>query len=129
MPCVAGERMTAADALRRGQESFRRRSWAEAYAQLSAADRDAPFESEDLEQLAVAAFQTGRARDSVEVWARAHRAWARLARIGEGRCLIYLGQIRSGASRPCCLLGHRPDPGGADLEVGPNQAAWRAIGR
>ena len=44
--------MTAADALDRGRESFGRRAWADAFAQLSAADRESPLEAEDLELVA-----------------------------------------------------------------------------
>ena len=40
--------MTAAEALDRGRESLGRRAWADAYAQLSAADRESPLEAEDL---------------------------------------------------------------------------------
>ena len=56
----------------RGRESFERRAWADAVADLSAADRDAPLEPEDLERLATAAYLVGRDEDSVEVWERAH---------------------------------------------------------
>lgn len=64
--------MTRVDALDRGRESFRRQAWGDAYAQLSAADRDAPLEPDDLERLAMAAHLVGRDADSVEIWARAH---------------------------------------------------------
>lgn len=47
--------MTTDDALDRGRESFGRQAWGDAYAQLSAADHEAPLELEDLERLAVAA--------------------------------------------------------------------------
>lgn len=64
--------MTGADALKQGRASFERWAWRDAYTQLSAADREAPLEFEDLERLAVAAYLVGRDRDSAEVWARAH---------------------------------------------------------
>jgi len=64
--------MTRADALDRGRESFGRQAWGDAYAQLSAADREAALEPDDLERLAVAAHLVGRDVDSGDVWARAH---------------------------------------------------------
>lgn len=65
--------MTTAEALARGRECFARRAWADAFAELSAADREAPLEPEDLERLATAAYLIGSDDDSVEVWERAHR--------------------------------------------------------
>ena len=65
--------MTMVDTLDRGRESFRRRLWAEAFAQLSAADRDSPLEPADLDLLATAAFLVGRAEDGAELLARAYR--------------------------------------------------------
>ena len=64
--------MTAAEPLDRGRESFGRQAWADAYAQLSEADRRVRLEAEDLERLAAAAFLVGREVESAEVWARAH---------------------------------------------------------
>jgi DNA-binding CsgD family transcriptional regulator len=55
-----------------GRESFDRRQWADAFAELSAADREAGLEPEDLERLATAAYLLGRDEHSVEVWERAH---------------------------------------------------------
>jgi ATP/maltotriose-dependent transcriptional regulator MalT len=64
--------VTAAEARTRGRESFGRRAWADAFAELSAADRESALEPEDLERLATAAYLVGRDEDSVEVWERAH---------------------------------------------------------
>jgi DNA-binding NarL/FixJ family response regulator len=64
-----------AAALERGRECFERRAWAEAFAQLSAADREAPLPAEDLERLATAAYLIGREDDSTDVGARAHHAY------------------------------------------------------
>lgn len=50
-----------------------RQAWAGAYADLSAADREAPLEPEDLERLAVAAYLVGRDDDSADLWERVHR--------------------------------------------------------
>ncbi len=67
--------MSTADALDRGRESFGRQAWGEAYAQLSAADQQAPLESEDLERLATAAYLVGRDAESETLWTRAHHAF------------------------------------------------------
>ena len=64
--------MTTAEARARGRVSYARRAWADAFAELSAADREAPLEPEDLERLATAAYLVGRDEDSIEVWERAH---------------------------------------------------------
>jgi DNA-binding CsgD family transcriptional regulator len=64
-----------ADALDRGRTSFGRQGWGEAYAQLSAADRDAALEPDDLERLATAAHLVGRDSDSADAWARAHHGF------------------------------------------------------
>jgi DNA-binding NarL/FixJ family response regulator len=61
-----------ADALARGRQSFDRRAWADAFAALSAADREAPLEPDDLERLATAAYLLGKDEDSIALWERAH---------------------------------------------------------
>ena len=83
--------MTAADALDRGRESFGRRAWGDAYAQLSAADRESPLEPEDLERLATAAYLVGRDDDSADVWTRAHHACLRRGSVERAaRCAFWL---------------------------------------
>ena len=64
--------MTTAEARARAREAFGRRAWAEAFAELSAADREAPLEPDDLERLATAAYLVGRDEDSADLWERAH---------------------------------------------------------
>ena len=71
--------MTRAKARARGRECFDRRAWADAFAELSAADAEAPLEPEDLERLATAAYLLGRDEDSVQVWERAHHELLRRA--------------------------------------------------
>jgi DNA-binding NarL/FixJ family response regulator len=84
--------VTTAEALVRGREAFRRQTWGEVYAALSAADRESPLEPEDLERLAVTADLIGRGAESTDLWARAHRE---LLGRGEARraarCAIWLG--------------------------------------
>jgi DNA-binding CsgD family transcriptional regulator len=69
--------MTAADELDRGRESFGQQAWRDAFALLSAADRESPLEAEDLERLAWAAFLIGRDDDGADAGARAHHAFLR----------------------------------------------------
>src|SRR5687767_13788709 len=84
--------MTTTDALDRGRKSFSRQAWADAFAQLSDADRQAPLELEDLERLAVAAHLIGRDADSADVWARAHHECLRVHDAARAaRCAFQLG--------------------------------------
>ena len=62
------------EARARGRECFGRRAWADAFAALSAADRAASLEPEDVERLAMAAYLIGRDEESVGAWERAHHA-------------------------------------------------------
>ena len=70
--------MTMTGGLERGRKAFDAQAWAEAYAQLSAADHASRLGPEDLERLATAAYLTGKDDESDELWARAHREWLRL---------------------------------------------------
>ena len=83
--------MTAAEALARGRECFGRRAWADACAELSAADREVPLEPDDLKRLATAAYLAGRDEDSVAVWERAHRELLGTGDVlGAARCAGWL---------------------------------------
>ncbi len=55
-----------------GREAFARQKWGEAYAQLSAADRQAPLELADLERFATAAYLVGEEAHATTIWTRAH---------------------------------------------------------
>jgi DNA-binding CsgD family transcriptional regulator len=93
-----------AGAVVRGRESFARWAWADAWSQLSAADREGQLGCGDLERLAVAAFLIGRDEESVDVWARAHhvciglRDVARAARCAFWSAFVLLnkGQLARG---------------------------------
>jgi ATP/maltotriose-dependent transcriptional regulator MalT len=83
--------VTTSEACARGREAFGRRAWAAALAELSAADREAPLEPEDLERLATAAYLAGNDDASAGAWERAHHE---LLRRGEvlpaARCAGWL---------------------------------------
>jgi len=68
------ERSTAG-ARARGRDAHRRRAWGEAYAWLSAADRETPLEPEDLERLAVTCSMLGRDTESADALARAYQGF------------------------------------------------------
>jgi DNA-binding CsgD family transcriptional regulator len=79
-------------ALDGGRASFGRQAWGDAYAQLSAADKEAPLGLDDLERLAMAAYLVGRDEESTGIWARAHHECVRLGDpVGAARCALRLG--------------------------------------
>jgi DNA-binding CsgD family transcriptional regulator len=83
--------MAGADALDQGRRSFARQAWADAYAQLSAAARQAPLEPEDLERLATAAYLIGRDDDAADVGARAHHEFLSRGEVERAvRCAFWL---------------------------------------
>jgi DNA-binding CsgD family transcriptional regulator/tetratricopeptide (TPR) repeat protein len=82
-----------ADALDRGRGFFGRHAWGDAFAELSAADREAALELEDLERLAVAAYLVGEDGDSDDAWLRAHHECLRLGDVVRAaRCAGWLAQ-------------------------------------
>ncbi|MGH8823224.1 MAG: LuxR C-terminal-related transcriptional regulator [Jiangellaceae bacterium] len=143
--------MTPDDALDRGRDSFGRHAWRDAYVQLSAADRQVPLASDDLERLATAAYLLGDDAGCTEVWARAYHD--RLDR-GEvdraARCAFWLAFVltltgetaRSGGwlaraerllddgGRDCVEQGYRLVPNGFQgVEEGDNASALAAFAR
>lgn len=70
--------MTVANILDSGRKSFERQAWGDAFAELSAADRETVLELDDLERLAEAAYLVGRDDESDHAWARAHHECLRL---------------------------------------------------
>jgi len=90
---VLSETGPVADAVDRGRESFGRHAWADAFAELSAADREAPLELEDLERLAVAAYLVGADGESDDAWLRAHHECLRMGEVVRAaRCAGWLAQ-------------------------------------
>lgn len=69
--------MPVSDALARGRDAVDRRAWSAAYRDLSAAEREAPLDPADLEQLATAAFLVGKDVESAELHARAQQEFSR----------------------------------------------------
>jgi DNA-binding CsgD family transcriptional regulator/tetratricopeptide (TPR) repeat protein len=77
--------------LGRGRESFHARAWADAYAELSAADRLSPLEPPDLERLATAAHLAGHEERCAALWERAHHEYVRRGDPqGAARCGFWL---------------------------------------
>ena len=77
--------------LKRGRDSFGRRAWGDAYAELSAADREHPLEADDLERLATAAYLIGEDQASAEIWERAHNELAAIQNpTRAARCAFWL---------------------------------------
>jgi DNA-binding CsgD family transcriptional regulator len=64
--------MARPPAIVQGREAFGRQKWREAYAQLSAADREQPLEPADLERFATAAYLVGEDAHATTIWTRAH---------------------------------------------------------
>jgi DNA-binding CsgD family transcriptional regulator/tetratricopeptide (TPR) repeat protein len=84
--------VTALDALQGGREAYDHRAWAQAYAQLLAADAIEPLELADLERLAMAAELIGRYEDSSDALARSHQEGLRVGDLsGAARAAFWLG--------------------------------------
>jgi hypothetical protein len=85
------ESLSRTGAVERGRESYARRAWRDAYAQLLAADRETPLACDDLERLAITAYLVGRDADSADLWARAYHAFlGGDDREGAARCAFWL---------------------------------------
>jgi DNA-binding NarL/FixJ family response regulator len=59
----------------RGRDAYRRRSWADAFAALTAADDAAALPPDDLDLLANAAYLIGKEGVGYDLWARGYREW------------------------------------------------------
>ena len=69
--------MAVADREERAGGSFERRTWGDAFTELSAAHCEGELGAEDLERLAVAAYMAGRDDACEDAWIAAHHAWSR----------------------------------------------------
>jgi hypothetical protein len=80
------------DPLLQGRASFRSRAWRDAFAELSAADRDRPLPVADLERLAQAAYLLGCDDDARSVLERAYTTHlGENDHIGAARCAFWIG--------------------------------------
>jgi DNA-binding CsgD family transcriptional regulator len=78
--------------LDRGRQHYRERVWAEAYQAFVLADQETPLECEDLEQLALAAYLTGRDEEYLSTLERAYNAHASAGQCARAaRCAFWLG--------------------------------------
>jgi DNA-binding NarL/FixJ family response regulator len=84
--------MATDSALDRGRESFRRRAWGAAFAELTAADQDQPLGPRDLELLAMASALIGKDDESDDITIRAHHENLRLGDLPRAaRAAFWLG--------------------------------------
>src|SRR6478672_11365276 len=60
-------------AIERGRRLSQQRMWGDAYRTLSAADREAPLDPDDLERLGIAAQLVGNEAESEALLARVHQ--------------------------------------------------------
>lgn len=93
-----GSQIVRAGLLARARDALRRRAWTDGYRLLADADRDEPLEPEDLEQLATAAYLTGRDTESTAFWTRAHQKFLERGAVDRAvRCAFWLA---------ACLMRH-----------------------
>lgn len=89
--------MTTEHSRDRGREVFGRGAWADAYAQLSAADREVGLDPQDLERLAIAAHLVGADDAGTGAWARAHHDWVAAGHPADAaRCGFWCGMVLAG---------------------------------
>lgn len=98
-----------ADKLSQGRESYRRRTWGDAYQSLSLADQTTPLGVEDLELLATSAYMLGRDDDYLSGLERAHHAYLSAGETMRAvRCAFWVGMqlsIRGEMGRATGWLG------------------------
>ena len=83
---------SASNALEAGRRAFAGRAWSDAYRELSAANRAAALDPEDLERLATSAHLIGHDAESVDLRTRAHQDFARRGDIeSAARAAFWLG--------------------------------------
>src|SRR5262249_22789194 len=95
-PKPAGDTPTAtvATPLVHGRAAFQQRTWATAFAQLSAADHVEPLQPDDLERLAMAAYLSGHERECESLWTRAYHDLIARGQIDRAvRCAFLLGMF------------------------------------
>jgi DNA-binding CsgD family transcriptional regulator len=86
--------MADAGLLDRGRVAFSRARWADAYTELTAADRDGPIPPADLACLATATVLVGHDVEGCEVLGRAHHAYLAAGDVEEAaRCAFWAGML------------------------------------
>jgi len=91
-PASREKSTTRERAIEQGRELLRKRAWSLGFSHLSAVDREAPLEPEDLENLAVAANLIGKEAESADLLARAHREYLSRDDLQRAaRCALWLG--------------------------------------
>jgi DNA-binding CsgD family transcriptional regulator len=98
--------MTRVSALEQGRDAVRRRAWGDAFARLSAADREGGLPPDDLENLARAAHLVGKDAECAEVLTRAHRGFVEAGEAERAaRCAIWLALELSYSGEPAQASG------------------------
>jgi len=78
--------------LEQAREAFRKEAWGDAYIQFSALDARITLGADDLEQMAIAAYLTGKFTESSDAWSRAHTGYLSRGNITCAvRCAFWLG--------------------------------------
>ena len=85
--------MNGTELRKHGRRAFDRGEWLASYEHLRAAVAgDVTLEPEDLESLAIAAYLTGRDRESTDAWTLAHHAWLDRGAYSQAvRCAFWAG--------------------------------------
>jgi len=65
--------MASTGKILRGRRASDRQQWAQAFAELTAADHQSSLDPDDLERLATAAYLLGRDDEAITTWMRLHR--------------------------------------------------------
>lgn len=91
-PATVRTSKARAQALELGRAAVRAQQWSDAFAQLSAADRESPLDAEDLEGLALSAHLLGKEVEFAETLSRAHQRFLAAANAPRAaRCAFWLG--------------------------------------
>jgi DNA-binding NarL/FixJ family response regulator len=91
-PRTSALKSTRNQSLNEGRKLLHQRAWSAAFSRLSAADREAPLEPEDLEGLAGAAHLLGMDAENADLMSRAHRGFLdRGDTRAAARCALRLG--------------------------------------
>ena len=91
-PLAVSDSHISAGALERGRDLLQQKAWAAAFAELSAADREAPLGPQDLVSLAIVAHLLGREAEYASFLARAHQLFQAEGDLRSAvRCAFWLG--------------------------------------